>query len=320
MIHNGSDEAVDLTRLCRELANAAQRLLRNIFRQAGDTDETAVFPVLAAQVKRIVGTDEWLERPTAETITVIRRAIAALPESMSGRAPGSPPEATGNNIWKGQNEQLLAAVILGYRNDLVTKPSFADDYSYDHDYFPAARQMSGFGDRGKERTFRRMLQVIREDLAYALISMEPRHSTRLLTEHRAGAEVDAEHLPLQKISKPSEPIRLNVVLAISSEQNEKSYFIIDEDGVAHPIPDQLTADLLGPPLLTPLSEVEAVQKGNLISPVGKHSFRQRNGDFFVIVDKWLIYLHTLAPVYRFWSDAADVPELLTAEAELLRIR
>jgi predicted nucleotide-binding protein len=115
-------------------------------------------------------------------------------------------------------------------------------------------------------------------------------------------------------------VKLNVVLIVPRRGEAPTYMFVDEDGLAHTITDQLTADILGPPVGLPANQIEILSHGQPISPIGKDSFRRRNMDFFVIVDKWLVYLHTLAPVYRFWDDAAAVPELSPAESEMLRVR
>lgn len=139
-----------------------------------------MLPTLASEIKRIVGEKSWQVAPTSATTTVIRRAIEQLPEVMSGRAEGSARDATGNGAWKGQNERLLAAVLFGFRNDLLPQSSDLGSISYDFDYLRLACQISAFKSKD-DRNFRRMRAIIREDLAYILIEMKPDAAGRSLT-------------------------------------------------------------------------------------------------------------------------------------------
>jgi hypothetical protein len=94
--------------------------------------------------------------------------------------------------------------------------------------------------------------------------------------------------------------------------------VIDEDGMAHAITDRATAEILGPARSAPGNLTASLTYGDSIAPVSKDEFRRRDGDFFVIVGKWLVYLHSLTPVYRFWARVDDVPALSAAELRLLK--
>lgn len=111
--------------------------------------------------------------------------------------------------------------------------------------------------------------------------------------------------------------RKTVIMVPDDTSGAISLALIDEDSIAHSIADRLTADLLGAARSAPINVTAHLTFGDPIPPVTKGEFRRRNGDFFVLVDKWLVYLHSLVPVYRFWDQVDDVPQLSAAELRLL---
>lgn len=164
----GSDRA----KLAQDLRFAAERPLRDFYRQAGGNDERQ-HPTLARIVKTIVGEQRWRARPNLSLLEVVQDAIATLPEQVATRAgyKNDPPVPT-----RGKPERDIAAILYGYKdNELASRYSEdgkeATERTYKDDYLPAAIRLAGL-THAAERTQGRLTGFIREDLADALLKLE----------------------------------------------------------------------------------------------------------------------------------------------------
>lgn len=153
-----------------ELASVAAKLLDNVFRQAGDDDERK-YPTLARVVKAVVGEQQWRTRPNQSVIDVIADAIELIPQTFAkrdGRKTQPPGVALGKS-----DERHMAALLYGYR-DSELPFRFVDGAemprTYDGDYRSAALRL--INAEVSDRSERRVIEVIQEDLADILLQME----------------------------------------------------------------------------------------------------------------------------------------------------
>jgi hypothetical protein len=177
-LRTASDLTAATDRDCLEeaLRWAAQRQLKNFYRQAGDEDERR-YPALARIVRTLVGDQAWHDSPTTALISAMRTAIShpGLPERMTGRRDDEPAERVNTaRAWHGAPERQMAAVLYGFRDDLVPlrnqQPGEHLRYTYD-DYLLAAFQADDLS-KLETRDKRRVTKVIRQDLAAVLLQME----------------------------------------------------------------------------------------------------------------------------------------------------
>lgn len=159
--------------LCKELSDLAERTLGNAFKQAGDQDEREKLPILADLIKGIVGDDRWRRSPSQAVSDIILEAIGGMPEKVTGRAPGSPREATGTNAGVGKPERKVAELLYGWADELPVR--YLEDgteagRTYKDNFLPAALELAGL-EFASKRTQGRLTAVVREDLAYALLDL-----------------------------------------------------------------------------------------------------------------------------------------------------
>lgn len=152
----------------------AQRLLRHAYKQAGDADERE-HTALAAVIQDIVGPHEWQARPNLSLIDVMHRAITSLPEKMTRRTPGGIPEKTPvPPTCLDSPEQDIAATLYGFNDTYVASRIGADRQHFTYsDYISAAKELAKL-QTNQDSTAKRMIRVVREDLADALLAMKPR--------------------------------------------------------------------------------------------------------------------------------------------------
>lgn len=107
---------------------------------------------------------------------------------MTGRFPGSARNSAGNNAWKGVEAHEIAATIFGFRDAKVALVDGVEPnkIGYASNYLPAVRRLSKIDDGV---AIKRIVRVIREDIAYALLDMEAEALAR-----RAVAAEPAEDL------------------------------------------------------------------------------------------------------------------------------
>ncbi|MGV9679325.1 hypothetical protein ACWDSJ_28940 [Nocardia sp. NPDC003482] len=177
----------DFGALLRDLTVLMGRPMRNAFRQAGGADEKKIFPTIARLVKSRVGEKRWTSSPSSAVADVILEAITRAPELMTGRQPKTERHTTGNSEWKGMDERKFAEIIYGFRDDTVSREigTPIGQLTYKSDYYRYVQQLSEL----KDSSVKRMLTVIREDIAYALLDMEADALDR-----RAAAAEPAEDL------------------------------------------------------------------------------------------------------------------------------
>jgi hypothetical protein len=155
----------------RDLAVAAGRP-RAFYKQAGDEDEDE-HPTLARIVRNVAGGEAWLASPTAAFLDVLRAAIQRLPAQMSERQPEDPPGTVRTVPWKGAPERHMAEILYGYRDSEVLPRLDTDNRplpkEYDQDRRPAALKLAG---KTSETSAKRMLRVLRQDLAAILLELD----------------------------------------------------------------------------------------------------------------------------------------------------
>lgn len=167
-----------LKQLKGELAKVAARPLRVTFKQPEDEDEREKYPTLAGVVKALVSQQDWRRSPIHQVTHAIRIAISRLPESMSGRPEGEQigipdDEVIGSNMWKGLPERYFAEVLYGERDrDVAARFGVQNErMSYKHHYRTLVLEIAKLGGPTNDRSARRMLGIIREDLALALLEL-----------------------------------------------------------------------------------------------------------------------------------------------------
>ncbi|MFI0411814.1 hypothetical protein [Actinomadura sp. 3N508] len=188
--------AGDRSELRSDLAWAASRLLRNCYRQAEDNDELK-HPTLARVIQKVMGADSWRASSNQALIDALRQAIDKLPEEMTGRGPESEPGTVGNSSWRGQPERHFAEILYGFRDGEIRqrfekRGLHVTQPTYDEHYHSTVLELAGFDPNSDDSTAKRMLRVIREDLADELLKMEQKASRQPLPTSRS-AKVGAWH-------------------------------------------------------------------------------------------------------------------------------
>jgi hypothetical protein len=227
-MHTGSvsEGTDDREALEDALVAAAQAPARNFFKQPGDQDERD-HPVLARVVKAVEGETEWRRSPNQAFLRVLRQAIDALDEEMSGRptrgeltaearSKEGPWHYTGK--WKGSPARRIALILYGELDDDPEIETRLDHegrrlpFTYNDDYLPAAHRLANVAGRSI-RVKQRPIKVIREDLGEALLVMEKAAIRRITPPQLAPVEeIDpSAETPIQGIdaiaarSAPAEP-------------------------------------------------------------------------------------------------------------------
>ncbi|MBF6171294.1 ATP-binding protein [Nocardia blacklockiae] len=167
-----ADPAKDFKQLVRELERLADHPFRKAFRQAGDVDERNKFPTVAQIVRRCVGDRRWEHSPSMSATSTIREAIARIPKVMTGRSPEKNRDAGGDSSWRGVDEHRIAEIIFGFRDPEVIEICGhpLSELQYDAHYRPAVVQVAGL-QNASPSTKSRMIHVVRQDVAYALLDM-----------------------------------------------------------------------------------------------------------------------------------------------------
>lgn len=179
-------------------------LLRHAYKQAGDKDERQ-HPALAGVVRGIVGEEQWRSRPNLSLVETVGAAINGLPETFTER----PPKGTGKKTQVpgdclGAPEREIAEVIFGFRDDELTARFGRDRelFTYKYDYYPAAKERAGL-DKPPPKTPQRMIKVIREDLADALLVLE--HQAIRQRELAAVSPEPATDQDISSVSPAADP-------------------------------------------------------------------------------------------------------------------
>lgn len=159
--------------LVGDLEWVVMHLLRHAYKQAGDKDERE-HPALAGVVRGIVGEQQWRSRPNLSLVETVGAAINGLPKTFTERpqkGTGKKTQVPGDCL--GAPEREIAEVIFGFRDDELTARFGRDRelFTYKYDYYPAAKERAGL-DKPPPKTPQRMIRVIREDLADALLALE----------------------------------------------------------------------------------------------------------------------------------------------------
>ncbi len=161
------------------MTTLADPYVQAAFRQPGDWDERGKYARLAEVVKNIVGENRWRRDPSTETIKVLRRAIAALPDKFSGRSPDKSQLTNADNAWKGLPEREFAELMYGFRDEEILRSrnvspgdlGYDTKLTYRADYRDEIIQRAN--QRGvNERSAKRTLTIIWQDLTQILLDME----------------------------------------------------------------------------------------------------------------------------------------------------
>ncbi|WP_280351490.1 ATP-binding protein [Nocardia abscessus] len=137
------------------------------------------YPILARVVKAVVGKDRWKLGQSSAADEVMAQAIDKLDNRMTGREPGTPIGSEGNNEWRDSPDKDIAYVIFGFRDEDIAglaeaaaKPKYQKRLQYARFYRPKAAELAGLQGENKSESVKRMIRVIREDLAHHLLVME----------------------------------------------------------------------------------------------------------------------------------------------------
>jgi hypothetical protein len=192
-VHTGGVSDDDRTSLIHNLDWVAKRLLRRAYKQAGDLDERE-HPTLARVVKVIAGEQQWRDSPNQALINVMRGAIDRLGEQMVQRKPEDKGKKTRVPLaCIDSPERHLAEILYGFKDDELTARlgMEREHFTYKYDYYPAAKELAGLEEYQKSTT-KRMIGVIREDLADILLDMESQEVDR---QDRSNSAVKTDHEP-----------------------------------------------------------------------------------------------------------------------------